>query len=134
MSSAGKPIEDLAGALRGAYPELEALRAAGTEPVYVVGGAVRDLLLGRGRADLDIVVEGDAAALAAKLGADPVSHERFATAKVAVDGHELDIAAARTESYSASRCPAGGGAGGLDRGGPGAARLQRQRDGDSAAG
>ncbi|HEV7482118.1 MAG TPA: hypothetical protein VGO13_03365 [Solirubrobacterales bacterium] len=99
MSSAGKPIEDLAGALRGAYPELEAIGSASAEPVYVVGGAVRDLLLGRGRADLDVVVEGDAAALAAKLGAEPVSHERFATAKVIVDGHELDIASARSESY-----------------------------------
>lgn len=100
MSSAGKPIEDLAGALRRAYPELEAIAAAGAEPVYVVGGAVRDLLLGRGRADLDLVVEGDAAALAARLGAEPVSHERFATAKVVVDSHELDIAGARTETYA----------------------------------
>jgi tRNA nucleotidyltransferase (CCA-adding enzyme) len=99
MPSTGKPIEDLAEALRGAYPELEAIRDASTDPVYVVGGAVRDLLLGRGRADLDIVVEGDAAALAAKLGTEPVSHERFATAKVVLDSHELDIASARTESY-----------------------------------
>jgi tRNA nucleotidyltransferase (CCA-adding enzyme) len=99
MSSAGKPIEDLAEALRSAYPELEAIRMASADPVYVVGGAVRDLLLGRGRADLDIAVEGDAAALAAELGAEPVSHERFATAKVVVDGHELDIASARSESY-----------------------------------
>ena len=37
-------------------------------PVYLVGGAVRDLLLGRGRGDLDLVVEGDAAALAAAAG------------------------------------------------------------------
>jgi tRNA nucleotidyltransferase (CCA-adding enzyme) len=60
---------------------------------------VRDLLLGRGRADIDLVVEGDAAELAARLGADVVSHERFATAKVALDGHEVDIAAARSETY-----------------------------------
>jgi tRNA nucleotidyltransferase (CCA-adding enzyme) len=99
MQSAGKPIENLAESLRSAYPELAAIRDAGTDPLYVVGGAVRDLLLGRGRADLDIVVEGDAAALAARLGAEPVSHERFATAKVLLDGHELDIASARSESY-----------------------------------
>jgi tRNA nucleotidyltransferase (CCA-adding enzyme) len=99
MQSAGKPIENLAEALQGAYPELAAIGEAGGEPVYVVGGAVRDLLLGRGRADLDLVVEGDAAALAARLGAEPVSHERFATAKVVLDGHELDIASARSESY-----------------------------------
>ena len=28
-----------------------------------------------------------------------LEHERFATAKVALDGHEVDIAAARTETY-----------------------------------
>jgi tRNA nucleotidyltransferase (CCA-adding enzyme) len=99
MPSAGKPIEDLAEGLRRAYPELEAIGAASADPVYVVGGAVRDLLLGRDRADLDVVVEGDAVELAARLGAEPVSHERFATAKVVLDGHELDVASARTESY-----------------------------------
>ena len=99
MPSPGKPTEDLAGALRGAYPELEIVVAAAAEPVYVVGGAVRDLLLGRGRADLDLVVIGDAAALAARLGAEPVEHERFATAKVELEGHEVDIAGARTETY-----------------------------------
>jgi tRNA nucleotidyltransferase (CCA-adding enzyme) len=94
------PIDELDRALRSAHPELEAVRdAAGGEAVYLVGGAVRDLLLGRGRADLDLVVVGDAAALAARLGADPVEHERFATAKVEVDGHEVDIAMARAESY-----------------------------------
>jgi tRNA nucleotidyltransferase (CCA-adding enzyme) len=68
-------------------------------PVYLVGGAVRDLLLGRGRADIDLVVEGEAAALAARLGAVVVEHERFATAKVNLDEHEIDIASARAESY-----------------------------------
>jgi tRNA nucleotidyltransferase (CCA-adding enzyme) len=91
--------ENLAAALAGAYPELAAVRAAAEDPVYVVGGAVRDLLLERGRADLDIVVEGDALALATRLGAAPVSHERFATARVLLDGHRLDIASARSESY-----------------------------------
>jgi tRNA nucleotidyltransferase (CCA-adding enzyme) len=68
--------------------------------VHLVGGAVRDLLLGRGRSDLDVVVEGDAAALAARLGADTLTeHERFATAKVELGGHEIDIASARTETY-----------------------------------
>ena len=101
MSKPAKPIEDLAGALERAYPELAVVRERATdEPVYLVGGAIRDLLLGRGRADLDLVVEGDAATLAAKLGAQSVEHERFATAKVRLDGHEVDIAAARTETYA----------------------------------
>ena len=99
MSLAEKPRESLAEALQRVYPELRLVREAAVEPVYLVGGAVRDLLLGRGRADLDLVVEGDAAVLASRLGADVVSHERFATAKVSLDGHEIDIATARTESY-----------------------------------
>jgi tRNA nucleotidyltransferase (CCA-adding enzyme) len=99
MQSAGKPIESLTAALWSAHPELATIRDAATDPVYVVGGAVRDLLLGLGRADLDVVVEGDAAALAARLGAEPVEHGRFATAKVVFDGHEVDIASARSESY-----------------------------------
>ncbi|HEX5376623.1 MAG TPA: hypothetical protein VFW48_10760, partial [Solirubrobacterales bacterium] len=72
--------ESLAGALAAVHPELAAVHEAATEPVYLVGGAVRDLLLGRGRADIDLVVEGDAAALARLLGAEVVSHERFSTA------------------------------------------------------
>jgi tRNA nucleotidyltransferase (CCA-adding enzyme) len=100
MKDHGIPKENLAEALRGAYPELEAVSAAATDPVYVVGGAVRDLLLGRGRSDLDLVVEGDAAALARGLGGDALAeHERFATAKVRLGGHEIDIASARTETY-----------------------------------
>jgi tRNA nucleotidyltransferase (CCA-adding enzyme) len=95
------PTENLAGALDRAYPELAAVREAALEPVYVVGGAVRDLLFGRGRADLDLVVEGDAFALAARLGAEPLAHERFGTAKVRLGDHEVDIAAARSEAYAA---------------------------------
>jgi tRNA nucleotidyltransferase (CCA-adding enzyme) len=99
MPSPEEPKESLAEALQRVYPELGVVRELAGEPVYLVGGAVRDLLLGRGRADIDIVVEGDAAALASRLGADVVSHDRFATAKVGLDGHEVDIATARTESY-----------------------------------
>ena len=91
---------DLGGAVQAAYPELGPVAAAaGTRPVYLVGGAVRDLLLGRGRADIDLVVVGDAAELATELGAEVVEHERFATAKVRLEGHEVDIATARAESY-----------------------------------
>jgi tRNA nucleotidyltransferase (CCA-adding enzyme) len=73
--------------------------AVGELPVYLVGGAVRDLLLGRGRADLDLVVEGDVTQLSDRLGGEVVSHERFATAKVIVDGTEIDLAEARAEEY-----------------------------------
>jgi tRNA nucleotidyltransferase (CCA-adding enzyme) len=94
-----KSGEELAGALDAAYPELADVAAAAPDPVYLVGGAVRDLLLGRGRADIDLVVEGDPAALAAALGAEVVeSHPRFGTLKV-MFGEELDLAAARRERY-----------------------------------
>ena len=99
MVDGGKPNRDLAAGLSRAYPELDAVRAAATAPVYLVGGAVRDLLLGRGRADVDLAVEGDAETLAARLGAEPTAHQRFGTAKVRLDGHEVDIAGTRRETY-----------------------------------
>src|SRR6185436_18110491 len=71
----------------------------GEQEAWLVGGAVRDLLLGGTRADLDVVVEGEAAAVAAALGAEPRAHERFGTASVQVDGIRVDIARARRETY-----------------------------------
>jgi tRNA nucleotidyltransferase (CCA-adding enzyme) len=99
MQASQDHSESIAEALEHMHPELAPVREAGDEPVYLVGGAVRDLLLGRGRADIDLVVEGDAAALAERLGAEVTSHDRFGTAKVKLNGHEIDIAAARSESY-----------------------------------
>ncbi|HVQ59031.1 MAG TPA: hypothetical protein VMS60_09025 [Solirubrobacterales bacterium] len=99
MPGSELPIEEVVAGLRAEHPELEAIVAAAADPLFVVGGAVRDQLLGRGRADLDLVVVGDAGALARSLGADPVEHERFATAKVELSGREVDLATARTESY-----------------------------------
>jgi tRNA nucleotidyltransferase (CCA-adding enzyme) len=92
--------EMIAEALDHMHPELAPLRHGEGDPVYLVGGAVRDLLLGQGRADIDVVVVGDAAELAASLGGEVLQHERFGTAKVKLSGHELDIATARSESYS----------------------------------
>ena len=68
--------------------------------VWLVGGAVRDLLLGGTRADLDLVVEGDAASVAALLGAEAKSHERFGTASVSLGEVRVDVAGARTETYA----------------------------------
>jgi tRNA nucleotidyltransferase (CCA-adding enzyme) len=91
---------DLIAAL-GPHP---ALRALADEPgVHVVGGAVRDALLGRAPHELDLVVEGDAAAVAARaaevLGGRVVAHERFGTATVQAPEATFDLASARTERY-----------------------------------
>jgi tRNA nucleotidyltransferase (CCA-adding enzyme) len=100
MPSRRTTTENLAEALRETYPELETIGAASGDPVYLVGGAVRDLLLDRGRADIDLAVTGDPVDLANALGAATVSeHERFATAKVELEGHLVDIAGMRTETY-----------------------------------
>lgn len=99
MLESGKPGEGLGAALRRAYPELAAFAAA-PEPVYLVGGAVRDLLRGEPRSDIDVVVVGEIGALAGRLGAGEVaSHERFGTASLELDGHRVDVARARAESY-----------------------------------
>lgn len=71
---------------------------------FVVGGFVRDLLLGRPNLDLDLVIEGDgiayARALAAEVNAVVKAHERFGTAVIVfADGFRLDVATARTEYY-----------------------------------
>jgi tRNA nucleotidyltransferase (CCA-adding enzyme) len=84
-----------------AIPGVEQVRdAAGALPIYLIGGVVRDLMLGRERSDLDVVVEGDAEALARRLGGDAIGYQRFATAKVTLEGLEFDLARARAESYA----------------------------------
>jgi tRNA nucleotidyltransferase (CCA-adding enzyme) len=79
--------------------------AVGDEPgVHVVGGAVRDVLLGRTPRELDLVVEGDAVAVARRaarrVGGELTVHERFGTATVRADGYEFDLAGARRETYA----------------------------------
>ncbi|HUB04501.1 MAG TPA: hypothetical protein VMA76_05505 [Solirubrobacteraceae bacterium] len=69
-------------------------------PVYLVGGAVRDLLLGGAPVDLDLTVEGDAAALAESLDGDVRVHDRFGTSTVSLDGFTYDIARSRRETYA----------------------------------
>ncbi|MCX6087182.1 MAG: CBS domain-containing protein [Caldiserica bacterium] len=70
---------------------------------YLVGGSVRDVLLGRPPNDVDIVTEKDvsgvAAAVAASFGTNVISYGRFMTHKVRIRGREYDFAAARLEYY-----------------------------------
>lgn len=92
--------------------------------IYIVGGFVRDLILGLPSLDFDLVVEGDAIALAQGLasayGGRVSSHTRFGTAKWHVDARHtallraldgrraerldlppsLDLVSARTEFYA----------------------------------
>ncbi len=75
------------------------------DDLELVGGAVRDLLLGRSPRELDVVVAGDAAALARELasllGARTTAHERFGTAAVEWEQGRIDVAERRVESYPA---------------------------------
>jgi tRNA nucleotidyltransferase (CCA-adding enzyme) len=73
-------------------------------PVYLVGGGVRDLLLGEENFDLDVMVEGDGISFARRLGkvfggrVNP--YKRFETAVVVLpDGDKIDVATARAEFY-----------------------------------
>lgn len=74
--------------------------AAAGEPVFLVGGAIRDALCGFPVDDVDLVVEGDPTALVAALDPGATVHERFGTAELRVDGRPVDVARARTESYA----------------------------------
>jgi tRNA nucleotidyltransferase (CCA-adding enzyme) len=69
-------------------------------PVYLVGGAVRDLLLGGRPLDLDLVVEGDPDQVAAAIGGEVRTHDRFGTATVTLDGFTYDLARSRRETYA----------------------------------
>jgi len=90
----------LAEALASLHGIDEIADAAGDVPAYLVGGAVRDLLLGHtGRTDIDIVVEGDVRAIADRLGGEIRAHDRFATATVRAGDLVADLATARTETY-----------------------------------
>jgi len=68
--------------------------------VHVVGGAVRDLLLERAPREIDLVVEGDVDAAAARLEGTVTAHGRFGTATVqTADGCRFDLVRARRETY-----------------------------------
>ena len=91
-------------------------------PLYIVGGFVRDILIGHGNLDIDLVVEGNAPKLARdlveKYGGKVTVHSRFGTAKWDIRDSRirtgnflsnidpptlvpdfLDLVSARSESY-----------------------------------
>ena len=107
-SAPGPMLTDELARLERLQPVFEAV-AAVSEPfegVYLVGGTVRDILLGERSFDVDIAVEGDAIALAQALadalGGRVRAHEKFGTAVVLYgDDERVDVVTARTEFYDA---------------------------------
>src|SRR5947208_4493518 len=94
----GERIRALPGADR-LLPALD-----GLAPAWLVGGAVRDLMLGGTSVDLDVAIEGDAREvareLAARLGGEAREHERFGTATVRAGDLVVDLASTRRETYA----------------------------------
>ena len=90
---------------------LRALRSAGelaarqNVPLFLVGGAVRDILLGprAGEPDLDVVGVGADAAFASRLAehldGELLGGSQFGTWKIALEPAHLDLVSARRESY-----------------------------------
>jgi tRNA nucleotidyltransferase/poly(A) polymerase len=82
-------------------------------PCYLIGGFVRDKILGRNTKDMDIVCVGDGIELAAKVAEkfkpspEVNFFKNFGTAQIKTDGLEIEFVGARKESYSYdSRKPA----------------------------
>lgn len=104
------PDQDTLRALLAAHPAQQLLKQAAKIAddqgikAAVVGGFVRDLLLGQKNEDIDIVIEGDAAAFAQSL-ADACKGQvkntsRFGTVTLVAGRYKIDIATARTEYYA----------------------------------
>jgi tRNA nucleotidyltransferase (CCA-adding enzyme) len=74
-----------------------------SQPLYLVGGAVRDLAMDKPYRDLDLVLEGDALNYAIRLGkllgTAVTTHPEFGTASIRTKYFPIDIASARAESY-----------------------------------
>ena len=104
----GESLADALSAIDHLRPVFDAVTSLGERPerVYLVGGTVRDILLGEENFDVDIAVEGDAIgfarALAATLGGRVTPHQKFGTAVVQYgDGGRVDVVTTRTEFYDA---------------------------------
>jgi tRNA nucleotidyltransferase (CCA-adding enzyme) len=106
INLAEKIINNLPVELVVLVTEVIAIAGNRKQPLYLVGGIVRDLFLGQisDVYDLDLVVEGDAVGLAGefaeKIGGKLITHLMFNTAKIEKGKWTIDIAMARTETYA----------------------------------
>jgi poly(A) polymerase len=100
---ANQPVKELSDS-----ELLQVLKRAATDlgmRAWVVGGYVRDKILGRPHPNPDVVVEGGDALKLAEHFAElagagpPVTFERFGTAQVSLPGHLVEFVTARSESY-----------------------------------
>jgi tRNA nucleotidyltransferase (CCA-adding enzyme) len=83
-------------------PAIEQLRQiADRAPAYLVGGVVRDLLLGREVADLDVAIEDGAEALGDLPGFGLEREGLFLTGRLEQGDAKIDVAQTRAESYPA---------------------------------
>lgn len=68
-------------------------------PAFVVGGTVRDLLLGHDPLDLDVVVDGPLTGIVQAIGPPLRAHDQFETATVMLGDVRCDLARSRSETY-----------------------------------
>jgi len=77
--------------------------------LFIVGGFVRDMILERPSLDFDLVVEGDAIALARQLneryGGRLTTHARFGTAKWIISGMRSELAGLLDQPENAGELP-----------------------------
>ncbi len=97
-------VESPTAALLGRVAERAASEGVG---LYLVGGPIRDLLLERPIVDVDLMVDGDAKALAEAVcrdapeaGLRAVAHTRFGTVRIESEETSLDLAGLRHERYA----------------------------------
>ena len=89
------------------YPFLKSIAFAAEEfktELYIVGGFVRDIILGREKKEIDFLVIGDgiifAEKLSQKIGGEKVGvFKNFGTAHFRFDDYDLEFVGARKESY-----------------------------------
>ena len=103
-------MENVADLMMFRLPSLAAARSVGSaaesiglQP-FLVGGSVRDLLMDRpGIVDLDIALAGAVSGkfdrIASLAGGTVSKRSQFTTAKLCIDGLEIDLAMARAEEY-----------------------------------